>query len=100
MASQDAVEFISRMEKGRASVHQLLQSESSACIVRNRAILKSILKAIVFCLKTYLRSTIRLCGLALMHINYSMELDLDEIINIFARKYPRRMVLGDVFSDL
>ena len=49
MASQDAVEFISRMEKGRASVCQLLQSESSACIVKNRAILKSILKAIVFC---------------------------------------------------
>ena len=49
MASQDAVEFISQMEKGRASVCQLLQSESSASIVRNRAILKAILKAIVFC---------------------------------------------------
>ena len=49
MANQDAVEFISRMEKGKASVRQLLQSESSACIVTNRAILKSILKAIVFC---------------------------------------------------
>lgn len=49
MASQDAVEFISQMEKGKASVRQLLQSESSACIERNRANLKSILKAIVFC---------------------------------------------------
>ena len=28
MANQDAVEFISRMEKGRPSVRQLLQSES------------------------------------------------------------------------
>jgi hypothetical protein len=27
MASQDAVEFISQMEKGKASVRQLLQSE-------------------------------------------------------------------------
>ena len=59
--------------------------------------------SVLRCLKTYLRSTIsqdRLCGLALMHINYSMELDLDEIINIFARKHPRRMVLGNVFSDI
>ena len=59
--------------------------------------------SVLRCLKTYLRSTIsqdRLCGLALMHINYSMELDLDEIIKMFARKHPRRMVLGNVFSDI
>ena len=49
MANQDTIEFISQMEKGRASVRQLLQSKSSASIVRNRAILKAILKAIVFC---------------------------------------------------
>ena len=35
----------------------------------------------------------RLTGLALLHINYSLELDLDEIINIFAHKHPRRMLL-------
>ena len=35
-----------------------------------------------------------------MHIYYGMELDLDEIINMFARQHPRRMVLGDVLHDL
>ena len=53
-------------------------------------------------LKTYLRSSMgqeRLSGLALMHIHYGMELDLDEIINIFARKRPRRMVLSDILCD-
>ena len=54
-------------------------------------------------LKTYLRSTTsqeRLCGLALMHMNYSMGLDLDGIINIFAQKHPRRLALGKVFGDI
>ena len=41
----------------------------------------------------------RLSGLALMHINYSMEIDLDEVINIFARKHPRRMALADILTD-
>ena len=53
-------------------------------------------------LKTYLRSSMgqeRLSGLALMHIHYGMEFDLDEIINIFARKRPRRMVLSDILCD-
>ena len=53
-------------------------------------------------LKTYLRSSMgqeRLSGLALMHINYSMEIDLDEVINIFARKHPRRMALADILTD-
>ncbi len=39
-------------------------------------------------LKTYLRTTMaeeRLTGLALMHVNYGMDLNLDEIINIFSR---------------
>ena len=47
-------------------------------------------------LKTYLRSSMgqkRFSGLALMHIHYSMELNLEEIVNIFARQNPRRMVL-------
>ena len=47
-------------------------------------------------LKTYLRSSMgqeRFSGLALMHIHYSMELNLEEIVNIFARQHPRQMVL-------
>ena len=53
-------------------------------------------------LKTYLRSTMgqeRLSGLALIHIQYGMELDLEEIINIFARKHSRRMELLDILSE-
>ena len=53
-------------------------------------------------LKTYLRSKMtqeRLSGLALMHINYGIELDYEAIINIFAHKHPRRMVLGDILQD-
>ena len=38
-------------------------------------------------------------GLALMHTQYAMELDLDEIINIFARKNPRRMALSNFLED-
>ena len=51
----------------------------------------------------YLRSSMgqeRLSGLALMHVHYGMELDLEEIIiNIFARKHPRRMVLSDILRE-
>ena len=53
-------------------------------------------------LKTYLHSTMgqeRLSGLALMHIQYGMELNLDEIFYIFARKHPRRMELIDILRD-
>ena len=47
-------------------------------------------------LKTYLRSTMgqeRKTGLVLMHIKYGMELNLDDIINIFAGLHLRRMLL-------
>ena len=53
-------------------------------------------------LKTYLRSSMgqeRLSGLALMHIQYSMEIDYEEVINIFARKHPRRMMLADILAS-
>jgi len=53
-------------------------------------------------LKTYLRSTMsqtRLIGLALLHIHYNMEIDLDEIICRFARLHPRRMELANILSE-
>ena len=49
-------------------------------------------------LKTYLRTTMaeeRLTGLALMHVDYGMDRNLDEIIKILSRKHPRRMLLQD-----
>ena len=50
------------------------------------------------CLKTYLQSTMgqeRLSGLALMHNHYGMQINLEEVIGIFAGKKPRRMMLMD-----
>ena len=46
-------------------------------------------------LKTYLRSTRTrgMAGLALMPIKYGMELNLDNIINIFPGQHQRRMIL-------
>ena len=43
-------------------------------------------------LKTYLHSRMgqkRLTGLALMYVNYGMELNLDEIISVLARQHPQ-----------
>ena len=48
-------------------------------------------------MQTYLCATTgeeRLTGLALMHIHYAMDLNLEEIINSFAKQHPRRMVLN------
>ena len=46
-------------------------------------------------LKIFLRSTRTrgMAGLALMHINYGMELNLDNIINIFPGQHQHRMIL-------
>ena len=51
-------------------------------------------------LKTYLRSTMgqeRMTGLALMHIKYGMELNLDDI-NIFLGQHQRRMLFADILA--
>ena len=37
----------------------------------------------------------RLTGLALMHVDYGMDRNLDEIINIVSRQHPRRKLLQD-----
>ena len=50
-------------------------------------------------LKNYLRGTMgqeRLNGLALMHAHREIPLDLDEIIDSFARKHPRRMRMVNI----
>ena len=52
-------------------------------------------------LKTYLRTTMgqsRLNGFALMHVHYSLELNMKKIIDSFARKH-RRMMLNDIIND-
>ena len=53
-------------------------------------------------LKTYLRSNMdqeRVSGLALMHIHYNMELNLEEIVDNFARKHPRRIMLTNILEQ-
>ena len=53
-------------------------------------------------LKTYMRTIMgqsRLNGLALMHVHYSLELNIKQIIDNFARKHPRRMMLNDLIND-
>ena len=58
--------------------------------------------SVLRCLKPYIRSSMgqeRLTGLALLHIHYDMELDLDDVVDIFSRKHPRRMMLADILSD-
>ena len=53
-------------------------------------------------MKTWLRSTIineRLNGLAQMHINDNITIDIDEVNNTFARQNPTRMQFIDILDD-
>lgn len=53
-------------------------------------------------LKTYMRTTIgqeRLNGLALLHVHYSIDIDIDQVVDIFNRKHPRRLVLVDILNS-
>ena len=48
-------------------------------------------------LKTYLRSTMsseRESGLALMNINYHRDINIEEVINTFAQRQPRRLLFS------
>ena len=53
-------------------------------------------------LKTYLRSTMlqeRLNGLAMMSIHRNRKIDVDQVINLFAAKHPRKMILVDLLDS-
>ncbi len=53
-------------------------------------------------LDTYLRSTMkeeRLNGLALLAIHREIDIDYEEILDIFARKYPHRLRLLNVTDE-
>lgn len=52
--------------------------------------------------KDWLRNTMsneRLNGLAMMHINDDIEVDVEEVMNSFARQNQRRMQFLDFFED-
>ncbi len=56
-------------------------------------------------LKTYLRSTMsehRLSSMAIMKVHRRMvsEINLDQLVSVFANKHPRRMTLPCVLSDI
>ena len=53
-------------------------------------------------LKTFLRSTMgqkRLNALALINIHREVNIDVEKVIDLFARKHPRRMVLVDLSNS-
>ena len=41
----------------------------------------------------------RLTSLALMHIHYEHNIDLDEFVDIFSKLHPRHLVLSSVLND-
>ena len=41
----------------------------------------------------------RLSSLALMHIHYQVKIVLDEVVNLFATKHPRRLGLATILRD-
>ena len=41
----------------------------------------------------------RLTGLALMSINFDIQINYDDVINRFAQKYSRHMELIDILSE-
>jgi hypothetical protein len=41
----------------------------------------------------------RMNGLAMMHIHYAAEGNIDTVINTFARQHPRRMQFADILKD-
>ena len=38
-------------------------------------------------------------GLAMINVHYGRAIDIDEIINIFASRHPRRLLLKDILTD-
>ena len=53
-------------------------------------------------LHTYKRACMgqeRLSSLSLMHIHYQAKIVLDEVVNLFATKHPRRLELGIILRD-
>ena len=52
-------------------------------------------------LKTFLRNSMsegRLKGLALLNVHREIHLDVDKVIDSFAAKHPRRMLLNDILN--
>ena len=46
-----------------------------------------------------LRYVVKVHGLALMHIHHSMDIDMDNIIDEFCNKNPRRMRISNILKD-
>ena len=44
-------------------------------------------------------SEVRINGLALMHVHYGVQIDLDWVITEFAQRNPRRMKLINILAE-
>jgi hypothetical protein len=40
-----------------------------------------------------------MASLALMHIHYDVDINLDDVVALFSQKHPRRMQLDCVLAD-
>ena len=52
-------------------------------------------------LNNYMRASMgkeRLSNLALLHIHYNTDIDLDQVVDTFSRKHPRRLELENVLK--
>ena len=75
------------------NIHRLLRIActlpvTSCSVERSNSVLRR--------LYTYLRASMgqeRLTNLALIHVNYGLQYDYEEIVNLFAIQHPRRMEL-------
>ena len=53
-------------------------------------------------MKSVLRTAMseeRFNGLTMLSVHKDLKLDLDELVNIFAKKQPRRLKLSNILSD-
>ena len=41
----------------------------------------------------------RLTNLALLHIHYDAKIDLEEVVDLFVKKHPRRMELDSILKE-
>ena len=90
----EAILFCGRQCIALRGDNEVLQGESSGNIGNFLAALQMLADHDDICMDQE-----RLSSLALMHIHYQDKIDLDEVVNLFATKHPRRLKLGTVLKD-
>ena len=110
---QMAKQLLHSVEHPERNIPALFHSRRADNIARNRGILKSVDSAILFCAKQcialrgdaeqldtpgnpYSMGMSRLSSLALLHIHYDMDVDLDEVVTRYAHLHPRKLELDSI----